>query len=73
LLELAIDHNRFVPFFLLGNKILPKTVPTYIGFGDENEPVEYAFGSFTIWHKDNAALEGLQKFMTKQHLSTNSQ
>jgi tetratricopeptide (TPR) repeat protein len=35
----ALDANPFVPEFLLGERRLPKQLPDYVGFGDENEAV----------------------------------
>jgi tetratricopeptide (TPR) repeat protein len=66
LLEKALGHNPFVPQYLLGHKKLPKHPPAFIGFGDENEAVEYAFAALPIWHKDGAALEWLRQFTAKR-------
>jgi tetratricopeptide (TPR) repeat protein len=60
LLQQALDHNPFVPQFLLGDKKLPKRLPALIGFGDENEAVEYAVGALLIWHQDSSALDWLR-------------
>ncbi|MDG0808834.1 hypothetical protein [Cohnella rhizosphaerae] len=37
LLKTAIAQNRHVVPYLLGKKRLPREMPHYIGFGDENE------------------------------------
>lgn len=72
LLRKALDHNPFVPQYLLGYKKLPKHLPAYIGFGDENEAVEYAVSALLIWHQDTAALDWLQKSVAKRDMPTDS-
>jgi hypothetical protein len=56
LLPKALGHNPFVPPYWLGDKKLPIRPPAFIGFGDENEAVEYAVGALLIWHQASAAL-----------------
>lgn len=58
-LRKAIEQNRFVPAYLLGRKRLPSQLPPYIGFGDENEAVEYAAGAMRAWRNTPGALEWL--------------
>jgi tetratricopeptide (TPR) repeat protein len=65
LLQKALNHNPFVPRYLLGDKKLPKQLPAFIGFGDENEAVEYAVGALLIWHQDRAALDWLRNASTQ--------
>jgi tetratricopeptide (TPR) repeat protein len=62
-LQKAMDYNHFVPQYLLGKKKLPKHMPMYRGFGDENEAVDYAASGIRIWQKNPAALEWLQKMV----------
>ncbi|MBI1741881.1 hypothetical protein HYR54_02315 [Candidatus Acetothermia bacterium] len=55
----ALDGNRYVPAYLLGMKRLPKTLPEYIGFGDESEAIAYASEALEVWHKTPGALPWL--------------
>ena len=50
----AFESNPFVPQFLLGAK-LPKSVPDYVGIGDENEAVDYVAGAYQLWFEPQAA------------------
>jgi tetratricopeptide (TPR) repeat protein len=59
-LEEALERNRFVPSYLLGKKRLPKRLPEYIGFGDENEAIAYAAEAMKVWQKTEGALEWLR-------------
>jgi tetratricopeptide (TPR) repeat protein len=59
-LKKALAENKFVPAYLLGNKRLPRQLPDYIGFGDENEAVSYAAGAIAIWRETPGALEWLE-------------
>jgi tetratricopeptide (TPR) repeat protein len=70
LLQKAVDHNPFVPQYLLGDKKLPKQLPAFIGFGDENEAIEYAVGALLIWHQDSAALAWLRDASSQHHPPT---
>lgn len=45
----AFDANRHVPAYLLGDKPLPRTLPDFIGMGDENEAVAYVHDSADAW------------------------
>jgi tetratricopeptide (TPR) repeat protein len=58
-LKKALKENAFVPAYLLGKKRLPRQLPGYIGFGDENEAVSYAAGATDIWRDTPGALEWL--------------
>ena len=70
LLTQAVEHNPFVPAYLLGLKKLPKQPPPYIGWGDENEAVEYCLGALAIWRKDTPALNWLRTFIANHPLNT---
>ena len=61
LLAEAIEFNPFVPAYLLGRKRLPKRLPGYMGFGDENEAKHYAVEATSIWQQDPAALAWLRE------------
>jgi tetratricopeptide (TPR) repeat protein len=59
-LEQAIKANRHVPALLLGRKHMPDQMPQYIGFGDENEAVEYSAYAGLAWNRTPGALEWLR-------------
>ena len=59
-LKEALEQNQFVPSYLLGVKRLPRHLPEYIGFGDENEAVVYAADAIKAWQKAEGALEWLR-------------
>lgn len=53
----ALAANPYVPSFLLGRRRLPRTIPDYIGFGDESEAVAYVADFATCWRGTPGALE----------------
>ncbi len=55
----AVKTNRHVPGYLLGKKRLPRTLPDYVGFGDEREAVAYASDNLRAWRQTPGALEWL--------------
>lgn len=59
-LKEALECNQFVPSYLLGEKRLPRHLPDYIGFGDENEAVAYAAEAIEAWQKTEGSLEWLK-------------
>ncbi|MGH8401420.1 MAG: hypothetical protein ACRESU_09995 [Gammaproteobacteria bacterium] len=61
LLREAIGRNRFVPDYLLGRKRTPRTLPDYIGMGDENEAAAFVFEYALIWRKTPGTTEWLKK------------
>jgi tetratricopeptide (TPR) repeat protein len=58
-LKKALKQNAFVPAYLLGKQRLPRQLPGYIGFGDQNEAVSYAAEALDIWRHTPGALEWL--------------
>src|SRR5690606_9360702 len=58
-LHKALKHNPHVPAYLLGHKRLPKRLPPYVGFGDENEAVYYAAEAGHLWSQQEEALDWL--------------
>jgi tetratricopeptide (TPR) repeat protein len=58
-LKKALKENAFVPAYLLGKKRLPRQLPGYIGFGDENEAVSYAAGAIPNWQETPGAIDWL--------------
>jgi len=58
-LKAAIDENKHVPSYLLGRKKMPRTLPGYYGFGDDNEAVIYAYFNEPAWQVTPGALKWL--------------
>ncbi|MBW1723463.1 MAG: tetratricopeptide repeat protein [Deltaproteobacteria bacterium] len=58
-LKEALEENPLVPHYLLGRKKIPRVLPDYHGFGDENEAVLYARGNRAAWKATPGALEWL--------------
>jgi tetratricopeptide (TPR) repeat protein len=65
-LKEALQQNPFVPAYLLGRKSLPKHLPGYIGFGDENEAIDYAADAMSGWQRTPGALEWLSSNLLTQ-------
>jgi len=55
----ALTTNSFVPAYLLGLKKLPRQLPAYIGFGDEDEAVAYIAEAAEAWLASPQALAWL--------------
>ena len=55
----AMKENRHVPAYLLGRKKMPKRLPAYHGFGDENEAIVYAESCAAAWKATPGALAWL--------------
>jgi hypothetical protein len=55
----ALKVNAFVPAYLLDDKPLPKTLPDYIGMGDEREAQAYAAEAKALWEATPGALAWL--------------
>jgi len=58
-LKAALDENKHVPAYILGRKKIPRTLPSYYGFGDDSEAVLYAYGNRAAWKSTSGALEWL--------------
>jgi len=54
--------NKFIIDFLLGSKLMPKELPEYMGFGDENEAVLYTYETSFLWESTPGALNWLSDF-----------
>jgi tetratricopeptide (TPR) repeat protein len=63
----ALESNPFVPQFLLGAK-LPKSVPEYVGIGDENEAIDYVAGAYQLWFEpeDSPPIDWLVAVIARQ-------
>jgi len=55
-LRAALNENKHVPAYLLGDKKLPDQHPDYYGFGDTNEAVIYAIGNRDAWKSTPGSL-----------------
>lgn len=64
-LQEALQYNPHVPAYLLGRKRLPKQLPPYVGFGDENEAVYYVAESGHLWVEQEGALDWLHRVSTE--------
>ncbi|HET7922952.1 MAG TPA: tetratricopeptide repeat protein [Gammaproteobacteria bacterium] len=60
LLREAIGRNRFVPDYLLGRKRTSRTLPDYVGIGDEDEAAVFVSEYALVWHKTPGAAEWLR-------------
>jgi len=60
LLEEARELNPHVPAYLSGRKRLPRRLPDYVGFGDDNEAVDYAASATALWARVPGALTWLE-------------
>lgn len=49
LIKAAVAQNPFVPPYLHGKKRLPRSMPEYMGFGDDREASVYAMMNHYLW------------------------
>jgi tetratricopeptide (TPR) repeat protein len=55
----ALRQNPHVPAYLLRRKRIPKRLPPYVGFGDQNEAVYDAAEAGHLWSQQEGALDWL--------------
>ncbi len=60
LIQAALEFNPHVLPYLSGKKRIPKRLPDYLGFGDENEASTYASSNLNYWRRTPGALDWLQ-------------
>jgi tetratricopeptide (TPR) repeat protein len=60
LLAEAVASNKHVPSYLLGERRLPKEMPPFIGFGDEDEAIYYVSEFRGGWALTPSALDWLR-------------
>lgn len=65
----AIGINPHVPAYLLGKKRLPRTLPDFIGMGDEDEAVAYVHGAAEAW----AVTPGAKAWVAEVQASTSQE
>jgi tetratricopeptide (TPR) repeat protein len=56
----ALEQNRYVAPYLLGEKRLPKRLPEYMGFGDKDEAIIYTAEFGLGWLKARGAITWLE-------------
>ncbi len=61
LLKEAIASNKHVPAYLLGERNVPKRLPDYMTFGDEDEAAHYAADAQSTWGQNRDALAWLRR------------
>ena len=54
----ALEINPFVPQYLLGAK-RPRSLPQYVGIGDQSEAIDYVAGAYQLWFEQNEAVDWL--------------
>jgi tetratricopeptide (TPR) repeat protein len=55
----AVESNAHVPAYLLGNKKMPRQLPAYISWGDEDEAIAYVHAAAEAWAAASGALQWL--------------
>ena len=58
-LKEAVRYNRHVPAYLLGHRKIPRELPEYVGIGDADEGISYAYGNKDAWASTQGALRWL--------------
>ena len=55
----ALEANPFVPQYLLGAKAPPRSLPQYVGIGDDAEAIDYVAGAYQVWFEQPDAVDWL--------------
>ncbi|MDP4164357.1 MAG: hypothetical protein Q8898_14750, partial [Bacillota bacterium] len=61
LLKKVKKQNKFVLAYLTGQNKIPKNLPEYYGWGDENEAIIYAHAHQHLWGRVDGIVEWLKK------------
>ena len=56
----AFKANAHIPPYLLGSHRMPAELPRYVGFGDENEAIEYVAFAIRAWSQTPGAIAWLR-------------
>jgi hypothetical protein len=59
-LKTAKENNKFVIPYLNERKRLPREIPDYYGFGDEDEAIVYADAHLHLWREISGIKEWLK-------------
>lgn len=62
-LKQAAKANPHVPEYLVGNRPVPRDLPEYVGYGDEDEAVSYIAGNMSAWRNTPGAITWLRKVL----------
>jgi tetratricopeptide (TPR) repeat protein len=73
LLETALESNKHVPGYLLGDKPIPKTRPFAYSPGEKDEAVIYVSDFGDCWHHTPGALEWLRSHQSAPKMGTAAQ
>jgi hypothetical protein len=60
----AVEANPHVPAYLFGRKVLPRTLPAYIGIGDDDEAIAYVHDARAAWNAAKGAKAWAQTIVT---------
>ncbi len=55
----AMLFNPYVPLYIFSLREMPDELPEYVGFGDENEAIEYVDSAIYLWGENKKALTWL--------------
>lgn len=55
----AFRFNPYVPFYVFGIRDMPDEMPQYVGFGDENEAIEYVDSAVHLWGENKKIMKWL--------------
>ncbi len=56
----AVETNPYVPEYLLGERGIPRSLPDFVGLGDESEAAVYFAEALPSWLKTPGAIEWLR-------------
>ena len=65
-LHKAMKENPHVPYYLLGYKRIPRTLPDFVGLGDEREAQVYAAHANRLWQEVHGAHDWLKNNLPYQ-------
>ncbi|HET7932426.1 MAG TPA: hypothetical protein VFL63_13685 [Rhodanobacteraceae bacterium] len=66
-LQEAITNNPHLAPLLLGRTALPAHPPDFIGVGDRDEAIAYAFDNMDLWQQTDGALRWLSRAVPSPH------
>jgi tetratricopeptide (TPR) repeat protein len=63
----AIETNKHVVDYLIGEKKLPKDPPAFYSPGDENEALHYLHFAYNLWTQDETIMNTLKELSKKEN------